>query len=299
MRDLRSLRLAVVFVFCGFLVTVHFSHAQVSADEQGVRAVLPQFKKGIDSGDRALGAKLAVPGTFGTQFVTLYTMLVDVYQKYKNSIPMEVGHVKILKDGRAKAETYLNPGRDLFVFTLMKDNGQWKFSHHEGILFPIFDFPRVPYSKVLQIPEERRGFMISERDLAFRCIVYREIEKLRGTAQARDFFRDGPGFKTAMDAWLPFLEGAGQFATFLAVLESNYYGSTCTVTKASEQEAAVQFKPLRDLEVLKISIHDPKFSPEEYQALYRHIMKSRADACGLEIKVSFYDTECVVHIRKK
>jgi hypothetical protein len=34
-----------------------------------------------------------------------------------------------------------------------------------------------------------------------------------------DFFLDGPGYKVAMNAWLPFLEGAAQFAFYFVIME--------------------------------------------------------------------------------
>ncbi len=287
--------LSILFiVFAGS----QLSFPQVSADEQDIRSVLAKLKKGIDTGDRKLGSQLAA-GPYKFQFEALYDGLVETYQKYKEPMPLEVGHIKVLKDGRAKVETYLNPGRDLIVFTLAKDGTEWKFSHQEGTLFPIFDFPELPYKQILQLPRQKVGFMIAERDLAFKSIVYRQIEKEHGAAAARDFFLDGPGFKAAVDAWLPFLEGAGQFAIFLAVLESNYYGSSCVVTRATEQEAEVQFRPLRDLEALKIAVFSPKLSAEEYRSLYTRIMKDRAGACGLSIDISFQDTGCVLRIWKK
>lgn len=291
-------RISVVLILCGLLFSHHDSFPQMSSDEQAVRAVLAKFKQGIDAGDRTLGEQLTA-GPFGPQFIALYGALVETYRKYQKPMPLEVGHIKILKDGRAKVEAYLNPGRDLVVFTLAKENDQWKFTHQEGILFPIFEFPKVPYSQVLRLPFDRVGFMVAERDLAFKSRVYRQIEKEHGAAAARAFFMDGAGFKAAMDAWLPFLEGAGQFAVFLAVLESNYYGSGCTVTKATEQEAEVEFKPLRDLEALKIAVFNPKLSPEEFRSLYISIMKNRAEACGLDVDISIQDTDCVLHIQKK
>jgi len=298
MKNSDLLSIAFISIFCGLLVGIPETFPQTSADEQGVRAALARFKNGVDSGDRTLGPQLAT-GPYAPQFIQLYNMFVDGYRKYKMPLPLEVGHIKILRDGRAKVETYLNPAKNLFVFTLEKENDLWKFSHQEGILFPIFEFPNPPYNQILELPQARRSFMMAERDFAFRSYVYREVKKDRGEAAARDFFLDGPGFKVAMDAWLPFLEGAGQFAIFLAVLESNYYGSTCVVTKATEEEAEIQFKPLRDLEVLQIAVFDPKLTAEEFRALYTHIMKNRAETCGLEIDISIQGTDCLMKIKKK
>ncbi len=298
MKHLSAVRPSVLLILCGLLFVPRESVSHTPADEQAVRAALARFKQGIDSGDKALGPQLTT-GPYGPQFVNLYEGLAETYQKYQQPMPMEIGHIKILKDGRAKVETYLNPGRDLIVFTLTRQDGTWKFSHQEGTLFPIFDLPALPYSQILQLPRSKVGFMMAERDLAFKAQVYRMIEKEHGAAAARDFLLDGPGFKVAMDAWLPFLEGAGQFAIFLAVLESNYYGSSCTVTKATEQEAEIQFKPLRDLEAQKIAVFDPKLSPEEFRALTIAIMKDRAGACGLDVDVSIQDADCVMRVRKK
>ncbi len=298
MKSLIVLLFLSIFILCGVCVSSFVSFPQASADEQAVREVLAKFKKGIDTSDTGLGAQLTT-GPFGPQFVALYGSLVETYKKYQKPMPMKVGHIKILNDGRAKVEAYLNPGRDLIVFTLAKDKGEWRFVHQEGTLFPIFEFPKVPYNQILQLPRDRVGFMMAERDLAFKSRLYREIEKDHGMNAARDFFLDGDAFKAAMDAWLPFLEGAGQFATFLAVLESNYYGSICVVTKATEREAEVEFKPLRDLEILKIAVFWPKLSQDEFSSLFTHIMNNRADACGLDIDISIHDTDCVLKIRKR
>ena len=118
-----------------------------------------------------LGIILAL-GASAQQFVALYGSLVEGYQKYQQPMPMEIGHIKILKDGRAKVETYLNPRRDLFVFTMTKENDQWKFSHQEGTLFPIFEFPRLPYTEILQLPHNKVGFMMVEGDLALKSRVF-------------------------------------------------------------------------------------------------------------------------------
>ncbi len=269
-----------------------------STEEQGVREALALFKTGIDTGNRSLGSEMA-SGPFRAQFISFYDQLLGTYARYRAPIPLEVGHVKIRKDGRAKVEAYLNPGRDLVVFTLMRVEGRWKFYHIEGILLPLFDYPDTPFERMPQLPQERRGFMMAEKDLAFRSYVYDEIKKDRGERGAMDFFLDGPGFKTAMDAWLPFLEGAGQFAVFLAILESNYYGSKGVVTRATEDEAEVHFQPLRDLEVLKVAIFAPKFTPAEYESLYRHVMTDRAEACSLAVDVSIRDTDCILKVRKR
>jgi len=268
------------------------------ADESGVRAALARFKQGIDAGDKTLGRKLAT-GPFGPQIIGLYDGLVEVYAKYQAPMPMEIGHIKIRRDGRAKAEVRINPNRDLIVFTLVREGGTWKFSHMEGILVPLFEPPQTPMDKIPTVPETTRGFMMAERDLAFKSRIYRTIAAEKGEAAAREFFLDGVGSRAAMEAWFPFLEGAVQFAVYLAVLESNYYGSPCRIERATEEEAEILFHPLRDLEVLQVAVFNPKLSVEEYQALFRAVMLNRAETCGLAVDVFFEDLDCRIAIRRK
>lgn len=293
-------RLALI----GLLICVGVSavRAQTPAgdppDESGVRAALARFKQGIDAGDKTLGAKL-VTGFFGPQLIGLYDGLVKAYAEYRAPMPMEVGHIKIRRDGRAKAEVRINPNRDLIVFTLVREDGTWKLSHMEGILIPMFEPPQTPTDEIPTIQEKTRGFMMAERDLAFKSRVYRTIAAEKGETAAREFFLDGVGSRAAMEAWFPFLEGAVQFAVYLAVLESGYYGSPCRILRATEEDAEVLFHPLRDLEVLKVAVFNPKLSDKEYRALMLAVMRNRAETCGLQADVFIEDTDCRVVIRRK
>lgn len=86
---------------------------------------------------------------------------------------------------------------------------------------------------------------------------------------------------------------------FLAILETNYYGTMCVVTRATEDEAEVRFTPLRDLEVLKSAVFSPQLTPTEFESLYRHVMKARAEVCGLDIDITIQGTDCALKIRRK
>jgi hypothetical protein len=107
------------------------------------------------------------------------------------------------------------------------------------------------------------------------------------------------GFRVAMDAWLPFVEGAAQFALFYGILEENYYGSKCVLASAGLDEAEIRFSPLQELEVMKIAVFWPKMSMDEYQELYQDIMKERARVCGLDLQVSFNGTNCILKLKRK
>jgi hypothetical protein len=296
-RKIKVLWSALWILFSTILVSPYaFSQAKIPEDE--IREVLQRFKQGIDQGDKAVGPHLTT-GEYAPRIVGLYDSLVDGYKKFKIPFPMEIGHVKVLKDGRAKAETYINPAKDLFVFTLIKEAGSWKITHMENIRFPLYDIPALPYQEVYQLPQDKRSGMMAEREMAFKSYVFAYLEKDHGIEFARNFFLDGPGFRAAADAWLPFVEGAAQFALFYAIIESNYYGSKCLVTKATEEEAEIILAPLRDLEILKVASFNPKIPTDEYKNLYTRIMKDRAAACALDVDVSFQNTGCILKFRKR
>lgn len=270
--------------------------AQAKSPEAEVKEALTRFKKGIDAGDATIGQQLAAKGN--SSFIDFYNLLVDGYRQAGIVFPMEIGHIKILVDGRAKAETYLNPDKNMFVFTLKKEAGDWKICHIEGIRFPIYEIPKLPYDQIYELPAETRSWTKTEIEMAFESRVYYQLKQDHGEEFAQCFFLDGPGFRVGMDAWLPFIEGAAQFAIYYAILETNHYGSKCVITKASYDESEIQFTPLTKLEVLKRAYFFPKFSFEEYQKLYGLIMESRARASGLEIEIVYNETNCTIKLNR-
>lgn len=232
-------------------------------EEQQVLEILKRFKRGIEQGDIETGQQITTKD-FYPLFKEFYDSLTDVYSRYKMAFLMEIGHLKILKNGLAKVEVYLNPARNLFVFTLIKKDGLWKICHNESILFPLYSIPSLPYKNIYEIPADKRKFMIAETELNFMTRVYFYLKEYLGQEEAVNFFLDGPGYKIAMDAWLPFIEGAAQFALFFVILESNFYGSPCEVIQADYDEAEVYCSQFAALEVLKRGHAVPKFSYEEY-----------------------------------
>lgn len=267
-------------------------------EEQKVRETLKCFKEGIETGDLDAGAQMTTQD-FYPFFKGFYESLAKGYSQHKMAFPMEIGHLKILRSGRAKVELYINPARNLFIFTLEKQNGQWKISHNESIRFPLYAVPELPYKDVYEIPAGKREFMTAEMDLNFKTRVYFYLKDKHSQENAAHFFLDGAGYEVAMDAWLPFLEGAAQFAFYFVIMESNFYGSKCEVIQADYDEAEVFCSQLAALEVLKRGHAVPKFSYQEYTQLLTTIMEHRARHCGLDLEMSFKDTSCRIKIKRK
>jgi hypothetical protein len=269
-----------------------------SQEEQIVRETLKQFKEGIEKGDLEVGLQITTEN-FYPFFKGFYESLAKGYSQYKISFPLEIGHLKILQNGLAKVELYINPAKNLFIFTLKKSDGVWKICHNEGIRFPLYSIPQLPYKDVYEIPAGKRRFMTAEIELNFKTWVYFYLKEQQGQKKAVNFFLDGPGYKVAMDAWLPFLEGAAQFAFYFAIMESNFYGSECEVIQADYDEAEVFCSRLTALEVLKRGHAVPKFSYDEYTQLLTTIMEHRAQHCGLDLELSFEDTSCRIKIKRR
>jgi hypothetical protein len=269
-----------------------------SQEEQGVQETLKRFKEGIENGDLNIGVQIATED-FYPFFKGFYESLANVYSQYKASFPMEIGQLKILQSGLAKVELYINPAKNLFIFTLKKQDGQWKISHNESIRFPLYSVPELPYKDIYEIPSHKRKFMTAEMELNFKTWVYFYLKENKGVDKAISFFLDGPGYKVAMDAWLPFLEGAAQFALYYVIMESNFYGSKCEVIGANYDEAEVYCSQLAALEVLKRGHAVPKFSYDEYTQLLTAIMEHRARHSGLDVALTFEDTSCRLKINRK
>jgi len=288
-------KLAILTIFF-VIIQCDLIFTQEKNPESEVRELLANFKNGIDEGNTTIAEKLATKGY--ANFIGFYNSLVSAYQQAQVPFPIEIGHIKILKDERAKAETYLNPDKNLIVFTLKKENGDWKICHLESICFPIYEIPNLPYEQIYQLPEDKRTWTVAEIEMAFESRIFYQLKQDHGEEFAQKFFLDGPGFRVGMDSWLPFLEGAAQFAIYCAILETNHFGSKCVITRASYDEAEIHFSPLTKLEVLKRAYFFPKFSFEEYQKLYNLIMENRARACGLDIEIIYNVTNCIIKLKK-
>lgn len=293
-----KLKSFLFFIIPFLIITliIDFGLAQ-EKDEAEIRSAFKAFQQGVDSLDKSIPSKI-VTENFQAGFASLYNMLTEAYAQAKIPFPMEIGHVKILGDGRAKVETYINPAKNLIVFTLEKKGGAWKLCHSEGILLPIFSVPEMPYKDIYQIPEDNRGWMMAERDMAHRSRVFEKIKSLAGDQAAKDFFLDGPGYRAAMDAWLPFIEGAAQFALFFTIIEKNYYGANYLITIATTDEAEIHCNPLMELNVLQRCSFAPKFTQEQFKELFEYIMKQRAEYCGLKISFTYYDLMCVIRLKR-
>lgn len=289
--------LSTIFLICCSLVLPSVQTRVKSPEEEQVRETLELFKTGIEQGDIEIGEKITTE-EFYPFFKGFYDSLARVYSRYNASFPMKIGHFKILKDGRAKVELYINPARNLFIFTLEKEDRQWKICHNEGIRFPLYSIPDLPYKEIYEIPADKRKFIIAETELNFMTRVYFYLKDHLGPEHADNFFLDGPGYKVAVDAWLPFIEGAAQFAFYFVIIESNFYGSECEVIQADFNQAEVYCSQLAALEVLKRGHAVPKFRYEEYTNLLTIIMEHRAKHCGLDIEMSFEDTKCRIKVTR-
>jgi hypothetical protein len=224
--------------------------------------------------------------------LAFYKMLQKAYMG--RDFPMDVQRIKILRDGRAKAVTYLTEDRERFVFTLVRSKDQWRISHLETILIPLHTIPNVPYDQILKLDDEQRAWMCSEQEIHIISRIYKELKEIGGKDYAQRFFMDGAGFKVAMDAWMPLIEGPPQFVLYTAIMESNLRGSKCTVMQADENRAELVMHPLAHLEVIRRAFFRDKIGQDEYKELYTLVMRDRAKHCELDISIGFQDINCTV-----
>jgi len=257
-----------------------------------ISSVLAKFRLGIETGDENAAQELVSRGPFSSVILAFYQMLQKAYMG--RTFPMDVEKVKILKDGRAKAVAYLTEDRGRFVFTLVRSRNQWKISHLETILIPLHSVPPTPYDGILRLDDEQRALISSEQEVHFVSRVYKELKETGGKEYAQRFFLDGAEFKVAMDAWLPFIEGAAQFALYTAVMEANLWGSKCTVMHADENRAELVLHPHAHLDVIRRAFFRDKIGEEEYRELYSLVMKDRAKHCQLDLSISFEDVKCTI-----
>ncbi len=259
---------------------------------EDIQHLLGRFKGAIEAGSGDMATEFVAEGPFSAVVAGLCQMLQKACAG--RTLPMEVGTIKILSDGRAKAVTYITEGRNRFVFTFVQENGNWRISQIENILLPLYSIPETPCEEILRIDDDQRAWISSEMEVVQISRIYDELKKGMGKEYAQHFFRDCPGYKVAVDAWLPFIEGAAQFILYTAVLETNLRGSRCIVTEADEKKATLVMRPMAHLEVLRRASFIPKIPEDEYRELFISIMEDRAKHCNLSLEIDFKETECSI-----
>jgi hypothetical protein len=263
-----------------------------------IKKILNEFKCGIEYGDDTIGGKLIArnAGPLSEALSVMFPQLCQMLQtQYKGrELPMEIERIKILRNGKAKAATQITEEKSTLVFTLIQEEGEWRISHFEGILFPLFDPPNTPYHDVLKLEDKIRSSISAENELAFLSKVFKEREKQTGKEYAQQIFLDGAGYRIAMDSWLPFFEGPEQYIIYTAIMETNLRGSNCTVTEINEEQATLVMEPLAHLEVIQRAALNPKLSYNEYTDLYTVITQDRAKHCNLNISIDFNGNNCTI-----
>lgn len=264
---------------------------------EDVSAFLNRLKLAVETSEEDIVQEFVSDGPFSTMIAELCRMMQEAC--LGNTFPLEIGRVRTLSDGRVKVVVYISEARNRFVFTLEPSNNSWKISHIEGVLIPLFEVPYTPYYDILRLEEEQRAWISAETEVSFMSRVYAELKEKGGKEYAQRFFWDGGGYRIAMDAWLPFIEGPAQFVTFTAIMEANLRGSKCTINETNDGKWVLEMRPMAHLEVLKRAILHPRFSYDEYKDLYTSVIKDRAKHCNITIEIEFNDTNCTLMVTPK
>jgi hypothetical protein len=270
----------------------------VGFEVEDVSSFFDRLKTGIERGDEGTARRLMGEGQLARAFFPMFETIVGMLQKeYKGkTFPLQIERTRILSDGRAKVAV-LQPENDTrCVFTLLPEQDEWKLSYMEFMMMPLYSIPDTPYQDILRLDDQLRSMISAELEIVQISNMYHVLNARDGKEAAQRFFLDGGGFRVEMDAWLPFIEGAAQFALYTAILETNLRGSTCTLPEASEERATLEMKPMAHLDRLRAAQFANKIPETEYKELCREIMADRARHCSLALEIRFEDTNATLTV---
>ncbi|MBN1351494.1 hypothetical protein JXJ21_18925 [candidate division KSB1 bacterium] len=288
------------WIFTIFLIAVCVLNpdairSQLATDEMQVREVFEKFERGINEQNPAVGTELAAKDC--PKFIKFYNLTLMVHKRLNKPFAPEVERVQLLKDGRAKAKVILTQVKNLKVFTLKKEDGAWKISGMTDLHIPLYGAPRGSYSEILELDQKERGQQTLEMQIANWARMYHRLKKTSGEQAAQALFLDGEQFAYFMDSWLPFVDGAAQFAMFYAIQHHNLFSSDIKLPIATSAKAEIELKPMPELEIIRLADYEPKFTKAEFISLFAAIMTDRANRCGVKCEIQFESlADCVIKV---
>ena len=180
------------------------------------------------------------------------------------------------------AFTWGGPTRNDFCFTLVKEDGGWKYVHVENIFIRLDKVTDLPASVFPDLPEEKKAWQREEIYWSQIFNLYDRLAKELGKDGFVDLWKDGPGYFLAAKTWVPFVPPERAFILYSCWEQSRLRGNPVTLEALSDREARVRIQP-RYFALYKSAGHLKLLIPfEEYRRIFETLWNDRAARGGLE-----------------
>jgi hypothetical protein len=186
----------------------------------------------------------------------------------------------------------LGQEREIFCFSFLVENGEWKLQHIESIILRLDHLGPLPCSVFPDLPEEKKAWIRAEFTVTERVRLFITLRNEKGEEAAFAWFRDGEGYVLAARSWIPFFPMRRAFILYLCWEQSNLLGGKATLERMGDNEALVNLEPL-ELALYRRTGHlRTMIGYEDYIRLFETPWQDRAVNAGWKLEITYEADKC-------
>ena len=178
-------------------------------------------------------------------------------------------------------------------FSFLIEDGEWFYHHLEAIQIRLDRTGEPPVSDFPDLPDETKNWMRNERFVSNQIWLYKQLAEEKGWERALWWFLDGPGYAVNARTWVPFVEPARDYILFFCWDQAKLWGDEVTLERLDDTVAVVRIRS-HVLELWERTAHLRTWlSREEYIGFWEGIWRSRAEASGWDVEITYVGTTAV------
>ena len=128
--------------------------------------------------------------------------------------------------------------------------------------------------------------------------LFNFLSEEKGRDFAFDWFKDGPGYFSASQVRVPFVEPSKAFILYLCWEQANLRGNHVTLEKLNDNEAFVRME-LIYFGLYKAAAHlKEQISYDDYRQIFETTWHDRAEKAGWKLKITYREEKCLFHFTK-
>jgi len=185
-----------------------------------------------------------------------------------------------------------------FCFSFLTEGDDWYFHALETIFIRLDKISSLPTSKFPDTTEEKKAVDREEWRVSKQVRLFNFLAEEKGRDFAFNWFKDGPGYFSASQVRVPFVEPSKAFILYLCWEQANLRGNNVTLEKLNDNEALVRME-LIYFGLYKAAAHlKEQISYDDYRQIFETIWQDRAEKAGWKLKIAYEEEKCLFHFTK-
>jgi hypothetical protein len=185
-----------------------------------------------------------------------------------------------------------------FCFSFLTEGDDWYFHALETIFIRLDKISSLPTSKFPDTTEEKKAVDREEWRVSKQVRLFNFLAEEKGRDFAFNWLKDGPGYFSASQVRVPFVEPSKAFILYLCWEQANLRGNNVTLEKLNDNEALVRME-LIYFGLYKAAAHlRERISYDDYRQIFETIWQDRAEKAGWKLKITYEEEKCLFHFTK-